>query len=453
MQEHLRPLVSLPFLICLGLLLLNDFYLKAAYPNVLTGKLSDICGLFIFPIVWSALKPKYKSAIFITTAVFFIYWKSIYSQSFIDFFSRTFFAIERTVDMTDLLALPVLAAAWFSFKSDLHTPETSVWQKKLNPYFIAAIAVFSFYSTSQPRYVLQFDQPQYVLLKSDVSADSTNYGNLHYYPFGSLLAVKIDELDISQRPVKNDDYHKNAEIENLDRTVSQMLGDAAQLIPVGTITSLNIKNPEGEDSVRFNGSRLDGKFIRKKDGKVIIEGFYKKGLEDSVWTFRDAGGNIISKVTFVNGERTAIRYFKNNKPIRSENIDTRSDTIRNKGIQIALLVLLFAAAAFLMIRNYRQSPEKLKIRRLWKWLLCLSLPVVVWCFHFGITYILGDYNYDVFIVFGMAILTYLLTCPLFFIVIFWIKPSKQIDILWYGLLFALFFSIWIEVNIFLELSV
>ncbi len=453
MQERLRPIISFPFILCLGLLLLNDFYLKATYHNLITGKLSDLCGLFIFPIIWSALKPKYKSGIFITTAIFFIYWKSAYSQSFINFFSRTFFRIERTVDITDLLTLPVLAVAWFSLKRDLKNLKVSVWQQKLNPYFVAAIALFSFYSTSKPRYIQRFDQPQYILLKSDISIDSTNYNDLHYYKFGLLLAVKVDEVNISERPAKYDDYNKNVEIKNLDRTVSQMLGNATHLIPPGTITSLKIKGPEGEDSVRFNGGRLDGKLIRKKDGKMIIEGLYKKGIEDSVWIFRDTDGNTIRKITFVNGERTEIRHFKDNRSVKSENLDTRSDTIRDKGIQIAALILLFIATVILIIRNYRQSPEKLKLPRLWKWFLGLSLPIIVWCLHFTITLLFGDYQYDIFNVLGMAILTYLLTCPLFFIVIFWIKPSKQIDILWYSLLFAIPFSIWIEINIFIELSI
>lgn len=192
MQERLRPLISLPFILCLGLLLLNDFYLKGAYHNFFTGKLSDLCGLFIFPIFWSSLQPKYKSGIFIATAVFFIYWKSGYSQSFVDFFSSNFFHIERTVDITDLMTLPVLAPAWLFLTGDMQSLKASGWQEKVNPYLIATLALFSFYSTSKPRYVQRLDQPQYILLQSDVPVDSTYQDDLHFYKFGSLLVVKID---------------------------------------------------------------------------------------------------------------------------------------------------------------------------------------------------------------------------------------------------------------------
>jgi hypothetical protein len=37
--------------VALGLLLLNDHVLKAAWPGPLTGKLSDVAGLVVFPLV------------------------------------------------------------------------------------------------------------------------------------------------------------------------------------------------------------------------------------------------------------------------------------------------------------------------------------------------------------------------------------------------------------------
>ena len=38
-------------LVALGLLILNDHVLKAAYPGAITGKLSDLAGLAFFPIL------------------------------------------------------------------------------------------------------------------------------------------------------------------------------------------------------------------------------------------------------------------------------------------------------------------------------------------------------------------------------------------------------------------
>ncbi len=50
MYERLKYLVSPLFIFVLFLLIINDFFLKAAFHNTFTGKLSDFSGLFIFPI-------------------------------------------------------------------------------------------------------------------------------------------------------------------------------------------------------------------------------------------------------------------------------------------------------------------------------------------------------------------------------------------------------------------
>lgn len=55
-KRNFSILVSPGFLLCLCLLLLNDFILKSEFHNALTGKLSDFAGLFIFPLFFSALR-------------------------------------------------------------------------------------------------------------------------------------------------------------------------------------------------------------------------------------------------------------------------------------------------------------------------------------------------------------------------------------------------------------
>jgi hypothetical protein len=42
-------------LACIALLLLNDHYLKSAYPGTITGKLSDVAGLVFFPLLLAGL--------------------------------------------------------------------------------------------------------------------------------------------------------------------------------------------------------------------------------------------------------------------------------------------------------------------------------------------------------------------------------------------------------------
>ncbi|HMG92583.1 MAG TPA: hypothetical protein VK589_21145 [Chryseolinea sp.] len=159
MKERLRSINNIPFLICLALLLLNDFYLKAQFHNGLTGKLSDFCGLFLFASFWSAFLPRKKPEVYFLTALIFVVWKSPYSQSLIDLFSRTFYTINRTVDITDLIALVILPIGFF------YNPENTL-KPKVNPLLVAAVSFFAFCATSVPDARQAFEQPQYILFKS-----------------------------------------------------------------------------------------------------------------------------------------------------------------------------------------------------------------------------------------------------------------------------------------------
>ncbi len=51
------------FLLSVLLLLLNDWLLKPLFHNDLTGKLSDLAGLFAFPFFLSAFFPAHKRTI------------------------------------------------------------------------------------------------------------------------------------------------------------------------------------------------------------------------------------------------------------------------------------------------------------------------------------------------------------------------------------------------------
>lgn len=144
MKNNFKILTSLWFLIGLVLLLLNDFIFKEIYGNWLTGKLSDFAGLFIFPLFWTAIFPKNKNKIFLLTAVFFIFWKSPYSEFLLDSWNRfVFFEIARVVDYSDLMALVVLPLA-FIYENKYESNK----MVKLNPVIPFVLTVFSFMATS-----------------------------------------------------------------------------------------------------------------------------------------------------------------------------------------------------------------------------------------------------------------------------------------------------------------
>ena len=96
------------YIFSLIILLANDFYFKATYPNIVTGKLSDFSGLVVFyGFVCFLFGPNKK--IVWGIALSFIYWKSGFSQTLIDLFNDMApFRISRVIDYSDLIALVVL---------------------------------------------------------------------------------------------------------------------------------------------------------------------------------------------------------------------------------------------------------------------------------------------------------------------------------------------------------
>ncbi len=53
-------------------LILNDAWLKAAFPGVLSGKLSDFAGLLVFPLFWMVFFPRFKFLIYLLTGLLFL---------------------------------------------------------------------------------------------------------------------------------------------------------------------------------------------------------------------------------------------------------------------------------------------------------------------------------------------------------------------------------------------
>lgn len=144
MERHLNKLVSPGFLVGLTALLLNDFALKQQFHNGLTGKLSDLAGLFIFPLFWAAFFPRRRFFICVMTAAAFVVWKSTYSQPLIESLnSLPFVFVGRTVDYSDLLALVALpfSYAYGRIPSGIPPPRSAI-------YLIAVISMFAFIATS-----------------------------------------------------------------------------------------------------------------------------------------------------------------------------------------------------------------------------------------------------------------------------------------------------------------
>lgn len=147
MKPRYLLLLHPAFIICLGILLLNDFSLKYAFSNWFTGKLSDITGLMAFTIFWYAVLPFDRKKIIVAVSLFFLWWKSPLSEPFISFANNELsLSVTRVVDYTDYLAL-----CFLPFTYRISVP--SLYAAKWRPFAITVsglISLFAFCATSMP---------------------------------------------------------------------------------------------------------------------------------------------------------------------------------------------------------------------------------------------------------------------------------------------------------------
>ncbi len=154
MNEIKRKYYLLNYIFVLGIILLfiNDHFLKWQFSNWITGKLSDFVGLLIFPFFLTFLFPKSIKLNVLFTGVFFLFWKSPFSQSFIDFYnSIAFIEITRIVDYSDYVALIVLPFSYFYLSKELQFNKILIGKIKVHPILVLFPSIIIFMATSPPR--------------------------------------------------------------------------------------------------------------------------------------------------------------------------------------------------------------------------------------------------------------------------------------------------------------
>lgn len=142
MTRNLTRLGQPVFIISLIILILNDCFFKTIFHNFITGKLSDFAGLFAFPFFWSVIFPKRVKEIHLGTFLFFVFWKSPFSETFVHFIGAS-----RIVDFSDNMALVSVFLSFQILKKESYV-------LKLHPLFLQLIVLlscFSFVATTQKR--------------------------------------------------------------------------------------------------------------------------------------------------------------------------------------------------------------------------------------------------------------------------------------------------------------
>lgn len=151
MKNRKYYLLNYIFILGIILLFLNDHFFKWQFSNWITGKLSDFIGLLILPFLLSFIFPKYIKWNVILTGVFFLFWKSPFSQGFIDFYnSITFIEITRVVDYSDLIALSILPLSYFFIKRLKDFKRLRIEKINIHPLIILLPSIIIFMASSPP---------------------------------------------------------------------------------------------------------------------------------------------------------------------------------------------------------------------------------------------------------------------------------------------------------------
>ena len=111
-MRNKQLLTSWVFWMGVLVLFFNDFFLKPTFANALTGKLSDLTGLFILPIFLSVFFPKNIWVNCLLSGAIFLIWNSSLVQPFLDGGTAMGVPFHRTIDPSDNWALMVLPISY-----------------------------------------------------------------------------------------------------------------------------------------------------------------------------------------------------------------------------------------------------------------------------------------------------------------------------------------------------
>lgn len=217
-------LASPGFLISLSLLLTNDFLLKPLFNNQFTGKLSDYAGIFAFALFWIAVLPNSARSVSVFVAIFFVFWKTSYSEPVLNLWNGLgYVRFSRTIDVTDLIALPVIPLAYLYSTRKLTIRQT---QPRWVLSSIALISVFAFTATS---YRTKYE----------------DYSNKYSFPGTKAeLIKKIDDLHLTYFDYPLQSNGKKSEEFEMDIPSSicfNSIDARIELVEVGDQTLVSIK--------------------------------------------------------------------------------------------------------------------------------------------------------------------------------------------------------------------
>jgi hypothetical protein len=147
-------LTSAPFLVAVAVLLLNDWVLKVAFENWVTGKLSDVAGLAAFSMFAAVVFARHLRTVFFATAVGFLLWKSPLSDGVLEAWNAVGpWPLGRVKDYSDLLALGVLVPTYRHMRQmqELCRPRYASLPRRVAAAAAGLVGIMAFTATSVRR--------------------------------------------------------------------------------------------------------------------------------------------------------------------------------------------------------------------------------------------------------------------------------------------------------------
>lgn len=236
------------FIFGIIILFLNDRIWKVEFSNFITGKLSDVCGIIIFPLLLTYLFPKLKQNSIFLAAGLFVFWKSEYSQILIDLYNEISpIQTSRIIDYSDLFVLFLLPIPYFIIKNIEKLERISF--KVLNQRLVFVFSLFALIATSPPPsfyYTMNEGNLQCykcnikVNYDKDYVIDKLKQNGIEFDSIQPIFFPGIDSTKVKY--FKKELIIENDTLRNIDLTIFSLKNDRTQIYFNGMDVSENLQN-------------------------------------------------------------------------------------------------------------------------------------------------------------------------------------------------------------------
>ena len=268
MKRNKFLLLNYVFIVSIILLFINDHFLKLYFHNWFTGKFSDFLGMIIFPLFLAYIFPKLRTFSVFVSFVLFIFWKSPFSEGFIDFYNQISpIAVARVVDYTDFIAFIFLVIPFLLIKYDVLLQPLKI--RKISSALVLIPSVFVMMATSPPPYyrfgsdgLVSFQDYSFKMQKSKTEAlDELKNRNI-LFKKDTLMIIRRNNIS-SESLIMNGTDLKTLEVDK--EILKKELERKIQFYDYYIIDSLKI----GDETLK--NIRFELEEINKSKVKIILK--------------------------------------------------------------------------------------------------------------------------------------------------------------------------------------